>query len=312
VKRKRRLPARSMAKRHKTKIPVYCPSPLIFGEGEGADLPLQPLGDKTKTKLCSRCKQTKSVCEFNKHKSNSGGLESRCRDCMRLGRLLQKAKKKIYVEEKRCRRCGEVRPRTEFIIDRHTTDGLQSNCRQCSRATDRERVRRRQQQKLNLPDTKRCSRCGRVKSHTDFHVHRSKPDGLRSHCKQCRMLERQVKYAVEQADKLAFQRGPGLESWEQVESAIREMAELQVLIDKQKTQCDATIEQVKADTARLVKPHVMHQARLESLIERFIKQTRRTCGKVERSFAFGSVCFVRNRLDLRLNSGLAKRMLGTP
>jgi len=301
-----------MSKRREAKIPVSCPQPLVFGESENPILSLQRLGDETKLRVCCRCKQAKRVCDFNKRKGGPGGLSNWCRDCERLGKLLRKARNKIYVKEKRCCRCGEVRPRDAFNLDRYATNGLASACRDCSRAAARKRACELNRQKLNLPDTKKCGRCGQVKSYTEFYIQRDKRDGLMSHCKQCVLLGQRVKYAVGQADKIENRRGPDLENWDQVESAIREMTELQVLIDKQEAQCDAAIERVKADTAALARPHVMHQARLDILIERFIKRTRRTCGKIEKHFVFGSVYFVQNRLDLRLNTGLAKRRMGLP
>jgi len=107
-------------------------------------------------------------------------------------------------------------------------------------------------------------------------------------------------------------RGPGIVNWEQTDSALREMAELQIMVNREKAQCAEYVRQIKNDAAETIKPFVLRQTRIQLMIERFVKSVRRDCKRLHKSFRFGSVSFYRNRVDIRLNVALAQERLGLP
>jgi len=262
-----------------------------------------------KQKKCACCHTVKSRSQFNKERAHRDGRCSICKDCCRERRQAAKRRPKESVEEKRCRACGKVKTRDCFTKDIATRDGLDNRCREC-RAEQREANRKIDRA---LPETKVCSRCGQTKRQQDFYREPSKKAGLSGICKECLRLHGRVTYVLRQADKAEETvRGPGINTWEQVGEAIREMAELQTEVNREKAQHKKTIDILKSDLARKLRPYIMKQSRYELMIEYFIKTHRQECKRLHRQFRFGSVSFSRNFIDVRLNVALAQERLGLP
>jgi hypothetical protein len=105
---------------------------------------------------------------------------------------------------------------------------------------------------------------------------------------------------------------PGLGSWEQVESAVREMAELQLSINRERDILHRTIETARASAVTKARPLLFRQADLEAAIGDFIRKIRRSCRRIERSFDFGHLVYHKQRLDISLDVASAARRLGLP
>ncbi len=68
-------------------------------------------------KICSKCKESKSVSEFRGDLRNSDGLESWCKDCQRVARRLSDRKRRGY---QGVERNNDERPYKYRVIDEHT------------------------------------------------------------------------------------------------------------------------------------------------------------------------------------------------
>lgn len=104
-----------------------------------------------------------------------------------------------------CKNCQQTKAVTEFAQDTRHTDGLQTYCRKCcnllrrTKYGDAVRQHARDYAKTHkTPKTtriiteKQCSRCGEVKSISEFGPDKRKPDGYQSQCRKCQAFVRQV------------------------------------------------------------------------------------------------------------------------
>jgi len=260
-------------------------------------------------KRCSRCQQVKPKIDFSKSRRKLDGLQSRCKECDREIKQNVQQQPKEHVAQKRCRLCKEVKARESFSKDLAKRDGLGSYCKECRR------LKRETSKKLDrtLPEVKRCARCGQEKKQQEFYGSKYHHDGLRNECKDCVRLDRRVYCAVRKAQKeqKGFH-GPGIDTWEQVGAMLREMAELQIGVNREKQQHVKTVNVLKRDFANKLRPYLIKQSRFQLMIEYFIKTHRRECKRLHRQFRFGSVSFSRNTIDVQLNVAFAQERLGLP
>jgi len=91
------------------------------------------------TKLCPKCKEIKSLCEFHKDNSAKDGVQSYCKKC----RSINKPKEILPEGKKRCSRCKEVKTIDEFGIARSRKDGLKMYCKSC-RKTESDPVKNKE------------------------------------------------------------------------------------------------------------------------------------------------------------------------
>jgi hypothetical protein len=260
-------------------------------------------------KRCSQCREIKSLTEFHKRKNSSDGLNSSCKDCQRIRHQEQKERPKELVEKKQCLKCKEVKPREEYTKDIHKRDGLASQCKKCDALSRQARIK----QNPALPETKRCSQCGITKPQQEFDRKRESKDGLCSYCKGCRKLNMRVLYIMRSlhTDKEKGLR-PGIENWDQTESAIREMAELQIAINDTKIKYDNDIKSIKQNCAEKIKPYLCKQGLLQLTIEDFIKKTCRSAKRMVKKTPFGMITFYRRRLEIALDIEVARARMGLP
>lgn len=81
-------------------------------------------------KICKRCLKEKPLDEFGKSDTTPDGLQSWCRECIKLYSVLNRKYKDVG-GVKLCRKCHEIKPKTEFYPNRGKKDGLQSYCKDC-------------------------------------------------------------------------------------------------------------------------------------------------------------------------------------
>lgn len=97
---------------------------------------------------------------------------------------------------KTCPRCETHKPWDEYALCRSAADEHQSYCKPCSvdlaniteeRNKVARQARRAERATLWVREnaTKKCTKCGEVKSHIDFYVHRATADGRSNHCRAC-------------------------------------------------------------------------------------------------------------------------------
>lgn len=98
---------------------------------------------------------------------------------------------------KRCTRCRKTKALTEFSHDRSRGDGVGAKCKKCESECAKlrdERLRDRPPDEMPKVTAKRCSKCGKVKLITNFHVSRRNRDGYTCACKLCNQRQKQSYY----------------------------------------------------------------------------------------------------------------------
>jgi len=221
-------------------------------------------------KRCPGCCERKPVSEFHKNRAHHDGLASYCKHCnsvYKKARIRKVQQAQQPVTEKECRQCKEVKPANAFSQDRGNPDGLCRYCKDCKRV----QLAARRNRNSAIPETKQCSLCGIVKPAQEFDKRCESPDGLRGECKQCRNLNYRVLYILQRSKKdETSQRGIDIANWEQADSVVREMAELQASINQERAICNGRIVKAKTDMAEAITASVCYQARLHIALEKFV------------------------------------------
>jgi|GEM_PF-3043553 len=97
---------------------------------------------------------------------------------------------------KSCAKCGEIKPLTEFNKDSRAKDGYRTDCKACKQKLDEAYRELKRLERANNPvntevdsstSMKKCSKCGELKSLTEFNKDSKTKDGYRSDCKVCKL-----------------------------------------------------------------------------------------------------------------------------
>jgi len=102
----------------------------------------------------------------------------------------------------------------------------------------------------------------------------------------------------------------GIDDETQIDSVIREMAELQVGIDNEKELCQQRISLIQKYSDEQIEPYLSRLMFWEAKLRKFVKKQQ---GKrFFRGCRFGNVSYYRGKLKIQLNADLAKKMMGKP
>lgn len=141
--------------------------------------------DPTREKRCGKCRETKSVSEFNRDRHNKDGFGNWCKSCWRQWRASRDYDVDPAIREKRCSRCKQIRPVEEFSPYRKSKDGLGSWCKPCANEHGRERGSKLNYDIDQTISEKYCSRCKGIKPVGEFDRQRRSRDGLQKRCRAC-------------------------------------------------------------------------------------------------------------------------------
>ncbi len=103
-----------------------------------------------------------------------------------------------------------------------------------------------------------------------------------------------------------------IEASNQIDSVLRELAELQFQINTENTACEKRIELIKGYTQEIIEPYQLHQTTLRVMLEEFCKKTWGKTKTVVKPFRFGLFRYCRGRLEISLNAKLAGNRMGKP
>jgi len=153
-----------------------------------------------------------------------------------------------------------------------------------------------------------CSVCGLPKPKGEF----VKSDKKR--CRNCRGQFWQVyKKARKQRGRPAtYSVEVGIETWGQVDSLIREMAESQFRIHKEYMDLERRIALLKKCSDGTVEPEFIHQINFRSMLKTFLKKKYTKGQAVTQYFNFGIVRFHRGKLDVELDAVYAGQRMDKP
>jgi len=151
-----------------------------------------------------------------------------------------------------------------------------------------------------------------MKPITQFAKHKRNRDGLSYVCKDCMKLYARDYHQRRRLDGSLEPKDPGLKTWEQVDGVLREMAELQVIINTEQALCDKRVAMVRKYSADAIEPHRGHQMHLQRMLEDFMKKNCPKSIVTKRKFRVGSVSFCRGKAKVDLEITLADKMRGKP
>ena len=203
------------------------------------------------------------------------------------------------INEKKCTKCGEVKPLSCFCKNRRRPDGLCSHCKECQKTYRVISAKSKEKPK------KVCSKCGLPKPLSDF--------GKSKHhqCKACVNEYKRLYSKMRRKGLINVTCCSTLDSWKQVESALREMAELQHFINTENAACEKRLDLIREYRDETIESAVGHQAALQSLLTAFMEKTA-TKGTINRDFRFGSMRFSHGKLSFKLNVELAQKLIDKP
>jgi endogenous inhibitor of DNA gyrase (YacG/DUF329 family) len=133
---------------------------------------------------------------------------------------------------------------------------------------------------------------------------------------QCLECRRQYNRVYKQLSRKGFCqqicRNVGIETWEQVDSVIRAMAESQYGIQKEYAALEKKITILKNDTEKVVEFDLCHQINYHSILMVFLKKVCQPGRATRRKFNFGSLRFCRGKLRVDLKVDYAGQRIGKP
>lgn len=146
------------------------------------------------TKVCAKCKQSKSKDLFYKDKSNIYGYSYYCKAC-------DQEKKRAYykriadnhqksptsIDAKQCIRCLQTKCVEHFCRDINIIDGYKQYCKTCmaEKAQELKIAKHLTPNHIELT-CKKCNLCGETKAHSSFRKTKASKDGLGNICLDCK------------------------------------------------------------------------------------------------------------------------------
>lgn len=124
------------------------------------------------TKICTKCKKDKPLCDFSMDNSKKSGKRSSCKNC------LKKNVKVINIQEKKCIKCDKILNINHFSRDKNKKDGLNYYCKKCINIKVKPIG-------VIFVTYKKCKTCNTVKSRDLFNSNSLAKDGLNCKCKIC-------------------------------------------------------------------------------------------------------------------------------
>jgi hypothetical protein len=153
---------------------------------------------------------------------------------------------------------------------------------------------------------RKCGGCGRMKPKGEFP--RKKRYG---HCIECRRLYNNL-YQQRRRNEEDVRKQAGIETWDQVDSLIREMAESQFRIQKEYALLDNKIATLKKATDEIIETDIIHQINLRSMLTAFLENVCPSKQAMRRKFDFGALRFCRGKLSMDLDTVCAEQRMGKP
>lgn len=163
-----------------------------------------------KYKICNVCNKNKGIDEFSKKSSNKSGYSNRCKQCSR--EYSRKHTKYItsinkdILDYKYCAGCKKDKLSNDFSKNRCKKDGLCNYCKACdTKKANNFRKKNRQRKSVDIPESKLCCRCKKVKKSKQFIKNKSLKSGLNPYCNQCTSNIMSIQNSKRRARKLKVQ-----------------------------------------------------------------------------------------------------------
>lgn len=158
---------------------------------------------------------------------------------------------------------------------------------------------------------KKCRACGLLKPAARYHKKSRSSDGLADWCKDCNAAYQRVRREKIRKGCQDKATNRGIDSQSQINSVLREIAELRLAISNETDTCSRRVDIVKAYSQEALDPWRARIIILQNMVKEFLCKNhtkRNTVFKCE----FGSVRLYRNKLDMKVNCKLAAKRSGKP
>jgi len=165
------------------------------------------------------------------------------------------------------------------------------------------------------PKTKRCSKCGKEKPADCFTKNSHTKDGLNGSCKECKhQFENSYKRnrRIRPCDIDPQNSRIGINNWQQIDSVLREMAESQVVINRENAILEKRLGLVKSYSDEIIEPIFSHQIALRTILEIFFKKELSKTKTTRRQFKFGNIFWHKGKISIKLNTELAGNRMEKP
>ncbi|MFZ0035633.1 MAG: hypothetical protein WAK60_11685 [Sedimentisphaerales bacterium] len=192
------------------------------------------------------------------------------------------------ITKKKCKKCGGKKPHKAFSKNKKSPDGLVAYCKSCMKIYQAGYKKRG-----SLPISKTC----------ELH-------DLECTCKKCEKRSKQIyKNKLTQKNVIEAER-LGIQSWNQIDSVLQEMAELQSRINDEEANCEERISLIKKYSEEIIDPWIAHQITLQIMLQNFLRKDGRK--RLIRKYCFGTIKLFRGQLKIQFNVDLAKQRMGKP
>ena len=208
---------------------------------------------------------------------------------------------------KRCPKCGKIKPIAAFYKNRSKPDGRSDWCTECKKK------HRHSKGKIEVavPGQKQCTSCKVIKPEGEFHRCGNRTDGLQSRCKVCCLAivadrNRRRKAERDAAGKIDYQ----IFNEKQMDSVVREMAEVQLEVDAELKICQQRVTRTIQESAEVLEPRRRRLQHFKTAIECYYIREGRV--RATKRFRFGSIKYDRGTIEVELDINNAKKCLGKP
>jgi len=210
---------------------------------------------------------------------------------------------------KRCPRCKKIKPIECFHKNKCRRDGRSDYCKECKKAFQQSRKNIVQ----SVPLEKQCSYCKVIKPSNEFQRTKNRRDGLQGMCKECARVKKKSSFEKSRAEiERAQNTKIMVNTEEQVENLIREMAENQYAMEVEQTACTKRVAQIMQESVRAIASRRRHQLSMYTVIECFFKKTLDWSKTFSTAYRFGLVKYYRGKTEIELDIILAGKLIGNP
>ena len=210
---------------------------------------------------------------------------------------------------KRCPRCKKIKPIECFHKNKCRRDGRSDYCKECKKAFQQSRKNIVQ----DIPLEKQCSYCKVIKPSSEFQRTKNNLDGLQGMCKECAKVTKKASWEKSRAEiERAQETKTMVNTEEQVENLIREMAENQYAMDIEQAACKKRVALIIQETAQAIASRRRDQLMRYTAIECFFKRTLDWSKTFSVAYRFALVKYYRGKTEIELDTVLAGKLINKP
>ncbi len=159
---------------------------------------------------------------------------------------------------------------------------------------------------LETVTEKRCPECNLWRDLQEYDRDPERPDGLTRRCKTC------LRAAEGMHLKGRARRARGIDSWEQLESVIRELAKGRYVLDREGRAYRAIVERARSEYADRTNEVCVHCNRLGAMLLAFLEANVEPGRRFQKTFRFGRFVYRDGEITFKFRAAEAALMENRP